>query len=150
MLRERGGVQWPVTSEAPAQWSVLKTPDLDLNFPLALAPAVAADVAPAAETPRQPTTSGSTTVSDQELTAFVKAYVEYQKIRSNYGPALEKANTAERKKQLEQEANAKVKQSLDANGLTADRFNRIFSTVNANEALRKKVLQRVEEERKNS
>ena len=80
----------------------------------------------------------------------MKAYVEYQKIRSNYGPALEKANTAERKKQLEQEANAKVKQSLDANGLTAERYNRIFSTVNANEALRKKVLQLVEEERKNS
>jgi len=38
-----------VTSEAPAQWPVLKTPDLDLNFPLALAPAVAAEVAPATE-----------------------------------------------------------------------------------------------------
>ena len=117
---------------------------------LAVSAFAATGAAPAAETPRQPTTSGSTTVSDQELTAFVKAYVEYQKIRSNYGPALEKANSAERKKQLEQEANAKVKQSLDANGLTAERYNRIFSTVNANEALRKKVLQRVEEERKNS
>jgi Domain of unknown function (DUF4168) len=95
-------------------------------------------------------TGGSSTVSDRDLTAFVKAYVEYQKIRSSYGPALEKANTAEQKKQIEQEANAKVKRSLDANGLSAERYNRIFATVNGNEALRKKVLQRVEEERKNS
>lgn len=104
-------------------------------------------VATAADAPKP---SGPATVSDRELTAFVKAYVEYQKIRSSYGPALEKASSPERKKQIEQEANAKVKRSLDANGLTAERYNRIFATVNGNEALRKKVLQRVEEERKNS
>ena len=105
----------------------------------------------AADAPGQTgATAGSSTVSDRDLTAFVKAYVEYQKIRSSYGPALERANTVEQKKQIEQEANAKVKRSLDANGLSAERYNRIFATVNGNEALRKKVLQRVEEERKNS
>ncbi|HEY7217159.1 MAG TPA: DUF4168 domain-containing protein [Candidatus Binatia bacterium] len=107
--------------------------------------------ATAADAPKpSATTAGPATVSDRELTAFVKAYVQYQKIRSSYGPALEKAGSPERKKQIEQEANAKVKRSLDANGLTPERYNRIFATVNGNEALRKKVLQRVEEERKNS
>ena len=110
----------------------------------------ATGAARAAETKQPGATSGSTTVSDPELTAFVKAYVDYQKIRSNYGPALEKASSAEHKKQIEQEANAKVKQSLDTHGLTAERYNRIFTTVNGNEALRKKILQRVEEERRNS
>ena len=110
-----------------------------------VAAAMAADTAKPAGATR-----GSATVSDQELTAFVKAYVEYQKIRSSYGPTLEKAGSAERKKQIEQEANAKVKRALDANGLTAQRYNRIFAMVNGNETLRKQVLQRVEEERKNS
>jgi uncharacterized protein DUF4168 len=111
----------------------------------AIAAATAADAAG-----QTGASGGPTTVSEPELTAFVKTYVQYQKIRANYGPALEKAGSAERKKQVEQEANLKVKQSLDANGLTAERYNRIFTTVNGNEALRKKVLQRVEEERKNS
>jgi hypothetical protein len=113
--------------------------------------AVSGVTATAADTAKPSGASrGSATVSDQELTGFVKAYVEYQKIRSSYGPALEKASSAERKKQIEQEANTKVQRSLDANGLTAERYNRIFAMVNGNEALRKRVLQRVEEERKNS
>jgi len=39
---------------------------------------------------------------------------------------------------------------LDSNGLSAERYNQIFATVNADEPLRKKVLKQVEEQRRNS
>lgn len=94
--------------------------------------------------------NSASAISDRELAAFVKAYVDYQRIQGQYGPALEKEKDPARKKQIEQEANAQVKRSLDANGLSSERYNQIFATVNANESLRKKVLKQVEEERKKS
>ena len=110
----------------------------------AVAPAAhpaSADKAPA---------KNATSISDRELSAFVKAYVDYKRIQSEYGPALQKEKDPARRKQIEQDANAKVKRSLDANGLTPERYNRIFATVNADENLRKKVLKQVEDERRNS
>jgi hypothetical protein len=92
----------------------------------------------------------ATSISDRELAAFVKAYVDYKRIQAEYGPALQKEKDPARKKQIEQDANAKVKRSLDANGLSPERYNRIFATVNADENLRNKVLKQVEEERRSS
>jgi hypothetical protein len=89
-------------------------------------------------------------LSDKELTAFVKAYVDYQRIRQTYVPALDQAKDPARKKQIEQEANAKIKRSLDSQGLSVARYNQIFAEVNNNPPLRKKVLQQVEEERRRS
>jgi hypothetical protein len=106
--------------------------------------------ASAADAPKQAGNSGQPAVSDRELTSFVKAYVDYQRIRSQYAPALAKETDPTRKKQIEQEANGKVKRSLDTNGLSPERYNRIFATVNGNENLRKRVLKQVEEERRNS
>jgi hypothetical protein len=102
-----------------------------------------------ADQPRQ-SVGSEAKVSDKELSAFVKAYVDYQKIRSNYTPVLEKTNDTGRKQQIEQEANEKVKQSLDSNGLSAQRYNQIFATVNADPQLRQKVLKQVEQQRRNS
>jgi Domain of unknown function (DUF4168) len=110
----------------------------------------ATNVLQAAEQSRKPASSGSATISNRELDAFVRAYVEYQKIQANYAPALKNAKDPGRKKQIEQEANAKVKRALESNGLSANRYNQIFATVNANEPLRKKVLKQVEEQRRNS
>jgi hypothetical protein len=106
--------------------------------------------ASAADAPRQSGNSGQAAVSDRELSSFVKAYVYYQRIRSQYAPVLQKEKDPTRKKQIEQEANTKVKRSLDTNGLSPERYNRIFATVNGNESLRKRALKQVEEERKNS
>ena len=91
-----------------------------------------------------------TTISDKDLNAFVKAYVKYQGIRASYGPALVSAKGEPEKKRIEQEANAKVKQSLEAQGLTAERYNKIFAAVNGNPELRQKVLKKVDEERQKS
>jgi len=107
-----------------------------------------AGAATAGQAPVKP--SDASGLSDKELKAFVKAYVDYQKIRQSYAPAFEQAKDPGRKKQIEQEANAKIKSSLDAQGLSVTRYNQIFAEVNSNPPLRKKVLRQVEEERKRS
>jgi len=103
-----------------------------------------------AEQPKKPEASSSGAISEKDLNAFVKAYVDYQNIRTRYGPVLERAKDAPEKKRIEQEANAKVKKSLDQQGLTAERYNKIFATVNGDPELRRKVLNKVETARRRS
>lgn len=119
-----------------------------LSLGVLIAMLCGAGVATAVEVPAKPADGSG--LSDKELKAFVKAYVDYQKIRRTYAPALEQTKDSARKKEIEQEANAKVKRSLDAQGLSVARYNQIFGQVNSNPPLRKKVLQQVEEERKKS
>ena len=121
-----------------------------LHFALGLLIAIlyGAGVVTAVEAPAK--RSDGSGLSDKELKAFAKAYVDYQKIRQSYAPALEQAKDPARKKQIEQEANAKIKRSLDAQGLSVARYNQIFAQVNSNPPLRKKVLEQVEEERRRS
>lgn len=121
---------------------------LKLGLSLLILILFGAAVATAAEAPAKPNDASS--LSDKELKAFAKAYVDYQNIRRTYAPALEQTKDPARKKEIEQEANGKIKRSLDAQGLSVARYNQIFAQVNSNPPLRKKVLQQVEEERKRS
>ncbi|MGH7825131.1 MAG: DUF4168 domain-containing protein [Candidatus Binatia bacterium] len=89
-----------------------------------------------------------THVSDQELEAFAKAYVEHDTIRQTYEPLHKNAPDAEERKRIEQEANAKAEEALAKQGLTPETYKQIFSTVNANDELRKKALKLIDEERK--
>lgn len=89
-------------------------------------------------------------VSDQELAAFAKAYTAVQRIRSQYEPSLRKTKNARERERLQREANTKLKKTIDKHGLSVDRYNKIYTAVNANEALRRKVLRLVERERKSS
>jgi hypothetical protein len=82
--------------------------------------------------------NSNTQVSDQELTAFAKAYAAVQQIRSQYEPSLQKTKDAKESERLQQEANAKLKKTLDKQGLSIDRYNKIYAAVNANEELRRK------------
>ena len=106
--------------------------------------------AAAAEGQKKHGTGAEVAPGDKELNAFVKAYVEYHKIRSSYGAALENAKDPKEKKRIEQEANSKVKRVLDTQGLTPERYNRILASLNNNDELRKKVLKQVEKERQKS
>ena len=81
------------------------------------------------------------TINEKELNAFIKAYVDYQKIRANYGHALEGHRLAGQER-IEQEANTRVKRSLDVQGLSSERYNKIFATVN-NLELRQEVLRKL-------
>lgn len=106
-------------------------------------------MAPAQE-PVKPAPAGTATVSDKDLSAFAKAYVEYHNIRQAYEPSLEKVQDPKEKEKIAAEANSKVKKAIEKNGLTADKYNRIFTALNSNEALRKKALKLIDQERKKS
>jgi hypothetical protein len=89
-------------------------------------------------------------ISDKELAAFAKAYVEVQHIRSQYEPSLQKTKDSKESRRLQQEADAKLKKTLDRQGLSVDRYNKIYAAVNASEDLRRKALKMVEQERRKS
>jgi hypothetical protein len=109
-----------------------------------------ASLAYAQSQPSQQGSAQQTKVSDKELRAFAKAYVEYHKIRQRYEPTLNNVKDPTVKEKLQQEGNTKVKEAVEKQGLTVDRYNKIFATVNANEELRKKALKLINEERKKS
>jgi hypothetical protein len=101
---------------------------------------------PAQEPVKSPTQAP---VSDGDLKAFAKAYVDYHRIRKQYEPALSHAKEVERKK-IQDEANGKLRAVLVRHRLTPESYNRIFKSVNGDEKLRKQALKLIEEERNNS
>ena len=89
-------------------------------------------------------------ISDGELRAFVKAYVDNQKIRQKYEPTLENSTDSQKNREIQERANAELKKSLAKQNLTVDQYNRIYNRINSDERLREKALKLVEEERKKS
>ena len=102
------------------------------------------------QSPKAQPGSQQATVNEKELKAFVKAYVETQRIRQQYEPALGKNKDAEKDRLIENKANDELKKNLAKQNLTVEQYNRIFNQVNSNEALRRKTLKLVEEERKST
>ena len=101
----------------------------------------------AQERPKQPTVQ-EREVSDAELQAFAKAYVQYHKIRAQYEPQLKAAKDPQKSKKIQDEANTKVKEALAKQQLTVQNYNRVFTVVNNDETLRKRAMKLIEEERK--
>ena len=89
-------------------------------------------------------------ISDSELRAFVKAYVENQKIRQKYEPTLENNTDPQKNREIQERANAELKKSLAKQNLTVEQYNKIYNRINSDERLREKALKLVEEERKKS
>jgi Domain of unknown function (DUF4168) len=116
-----------------------------LSVSLPAAPAWGADTSPKPTSPAQ-----ATNVSDKDLRAFVKAYVEYQKIRQNYEPKVNNTKDEKEKQRIQREGDDKVKQALDKQGLTPQAYNRLFVAVNGNPQLRQKALALINDERKKS
>ena len=102
----------------------------------------------AQQAPKSPTDNQQTSVSDSDLKAFAKAYVENQKIRQKYEPSLSKTTDPEKYKQMQDQANAELKKSLVKQDLSIEKYNRIYNLVNHDEQLHKKALKLIDEERK--
>jgi predicted ATPase with chaperone activity len=73
---------------------------------------------------KQGSTAESSIVSDKELRAFAKAYVEYHKIRQNYEPKMNNTRDEKEKRKIQREGDDKVKQALEKQGLTPQGYNR--------------------------
>ncbi len=99
----------------------------------------------AQELPRQ-----EMNVSDSQLRAFAKVYVQVDKIRQEYEPRLNEAKDPEEGKQIRMEAVTKMQEAAAKEGMTEESYRQIFELTNADEGLRKKVISLINEEKKKS
>jgi Domain of unknown function (DUF4168) len=90
------------------------------------------------------------TIGDTKLRSFAKAYVEVEKIQQSYAPRVKENNDPEKNKEIRQEAKSKIDEALSKEGLTVDSYSQIIQTVNANDELRKKAIEMINDERKKS
>ena len=118
---------------------------LGVSLPLSVGAVCAQTQAPAQQSP-----GASSEVSDQELQAFAKSYVEFLKMRTIYEPQVSVAKTPEEKTRIQQEAVAKFSSVLEREGLTMQRYAALYKTVNSNDRLREKVLKLIEDEKARS
>ena len=89
-------------------------------------------------------------VSETQLRAFAKVYVEVEKIRQAYEPRLKEAKNAQEGKQIETEAVLKMQGALTELGLTPESYTQIFEIARADEGLRKRLVEIINEERQKS
>jgi signal recognition particle GTPase len=104
----------------------------------------------AQESPGQQPSTEQTNISDQQLKAFAKAYVELRKILQEYEAPLSSAQDSQEQQKLQQEAKSKIEETLEKEGLNVQAYERIFTMVNSNGELRAKALRLINEERKRS
>ena len=89
-------------------------------------------------------------VSETQLRAFAKVYVEVEKIRQAYEPRLKEAKNPEEGKQIQNEAASKMQGALTKEGLTEESYIQIFEVARADEGLHKKLVELINEERQKS
>ena len=101
----------------------------------------------AQEMPQAPGSVPSNRIGDSDLRSFAKAYIEFEKIRGEYEPKLNTANSPQEKGAVEQEAVAKLNKALENEGMTMQQYGALYQTVSVDPQLREKVLRLIEEER---
>ena len=89
-------------------------------------------------------------VSENQLKSFAKVYVEVEKIRQVYVPRLKEAKNPEEGKEIENEAVSKMQGALTKEGLTQESYGQIFEIARADEDLRQKIIDFINEERQKS
>ncbi len=85
---------------------------------------------------------------EERLQAFVRTYVAIRRLMAEYEPPLARAQTSEQAQKIQREAAFKLEQTLDVHGFTPDSFQRTFALVNADEGLRDKALELIDQEHK--
>jgi hypothetical protein len=101
----------------------------------------------AQEIPQAPGSLPNNRIGDSDLRAFAKAYIEFEKIRGEYEPKLNTANSPQEKGAVEQEAVAKLNKALESEGMTMQQYGALYQTVSVDPQLREKVLRLIDEER---
>src|SRR5215475_8383025 len=89
-------------------------------------------------------------IDPTQLKSFARVYVEFEKIRDTYEPRLSKAQGEQEAQVIQKEAGAKVDEALAKEGLSRETYSQILNTLNADNELRAKAMQLIDEERKKS
>ncbi len=89
-------------------------------------------------------------VDEDRLRAFARVYVQVDKIRQAYEPRLREAKDAEEGKQIQNEAVSKMQAAAAKEGLTEESYRQIFQVANADESLRQKLIDLINQEKQKS
>ncbi len=76
--------------------------------------------------------------------------MQVDKIREQYEPRLKEAKDPEEGKQIQIEALTKMQEAVAKEGMTEESYRQIFELANADENLRNKVINMINEEKKKS
>jgi uncharacterized protein DUF4168 len=89
-------------------------------------------------------------VTDDQLRAFAKVYVEIDKIRQAYEPRLKEAKDPEEGKQIQLEAVTKMQGAAAKEGMTEESYAQIFEIARDDEGMGRKLINLINEERQKS
>lgn len=95
---------------------------------------------------QEPTGRSSQAVSEQDLRMFANAYVRVSDIYTTYERMINDAGDAERARSLQQEANRRMNRAVEDEGLSVPEYNAIFSLVEEDTSLQKRINRLLEEE----
>jgi len=87
---------------------------------------------------------------ETQLRSFAKAYVAIDKIRESYEPELSGTQIPQRAKEIEHEAIARIDYAIVKEGLTLEAFTKIVQKANADNVLRKRIHELINEENSKS
>ena len=76
--------------------------------------------------------------------------MEVEKIGQAYEPRLKESKDAEEGKEIQKKAVSKMQEALTKEGLTEQSYGQIFEIARADEGLRKKLIEFINEERQKS
>lgn len=124
--------------------TIILTVLLSLSLAYGITPPAAQEMPPA------PNSELDNKIGDADLRAFAKAYIEFEKIRAEYAPKFDNANSPQDKGAVEQEAVTKLSKALEQEGMTMQQYSALYQTVSLDPQLRAKVLRLIEEERSKS
>ena len=87
---------------------------------------------------------------ETQLRSFAKAYVAIDKIRKSYEPELSGTQNPQRAKEIEHEAITRIDYAIVKEGLTLEAFTKIVQKANADNVLRKRIHELINEENSKS
>jgi hypothetical protein len=89
-------------------------------------------------------------IGEDQLRSFARAYVGVEKVRESYEPQLMKNQDPQKGREIEKEAISKIDQIITQEGFTPESYSRLVQTANADDELRKKILDLIKEEKNKS
>ena len=86
-------------------------------------------------------------VSDKDLQAFAKAYVEVQKIKTSQQGSLNNTSDPQQAQKIQQDTNTEMAKAVQKQGFTPETYAQTLAAVNSDNTLSQKALELIKKER---
>jgi hypothetical protein len=87
--------------------------------------------------------------SEQKIEQFVQASIALGEAQDKWGERIRNAESQQKKRQLQQQANMQVKKVIEDQGLSTAEYNRIYKAAEQDQELYKEITARIQEAREN-